>query len=112
MPCGFSGDTGTSVTTNRTQCPPSGSTTSTCPVKVAKHIEGSDHAVASRHTVIILKQHMQGRAVGGFQRPSTQRALHGRVLARILTERCFSWQRIGSAQPARARAPKTLYRDG
>src|SRR3982074_3761232 len=31
MPCGFSGDTGTSVTTNRTQCPPSGSTTSTCP---------------------------------------------------------------------------------
>src|SRR5260370_8014447 len=25
---------------------------------------------------------------------------------------CFSWHRIGSAQRARARAPKTLYRDG
>src|SRR5437899_1780595 len=31
MPCGFAGDTGTRVTTNRTQCPPAGSTTSTCP---------------------------------------------------------------------------------
>src|SRR6266852_5551855 len=31
MPCGLSADTGTRVTTNRTQWPPSGSTTRTCP---------------------------------------------------------------------------------
>ena len=40
MPWGFSGDTGTRVTTNRTQCPPSGSHHENLPVEIEKPIEG------------------------------------------------------------------------
>ncbi len=40
MPCGFSGDTGTRVTTNRTQWPTLRVHHENLPVEVEKHIEG------------------------------------------------------------------------
>src|SRR5579883_102204 len=52
MPCGFSGDTGTRVTTNRTQWPPSGSTTRTCPSR-----SRSTSRVGSRGSVTVYSYH-------------------------------------------------------
>src|SRR6266436_3232584 len=54
MPCGFSGDTGTRVTTNRTQWPPSGSTTRTCPSR-----SRSTSRIGSRGSVTTYGYHTE-----------------------------------------------------
>src|SRR5689334_4049551 len=66
MPCGFSGDTGTRVTTNLTQWPPSGPPREPARRGQEAH-RGLGRAAPSRHIVIILKQHKQGKAFGGYR---------------------------------------------
>ncbi len=80
MPCGLSGDAATRVTTKRTQCPPFGSTTRTCPPAFAeaklqlragrsRSRSRSTSRVGSRRSVIALSYHTKAtqarEAVGG-----------------------------------------------
>src|SRR5215469_704318 len=60
MPYGFSAETGTRVTTNRTQWPPSGSTTRTCPSR-----SRSTSRVGSRGSVTVYSYHTEATQASG-----------------------------------------------
>src|SRR5487761_118126 len=77
MPCGFSGDTGTRVTTNRTQWPPSGSTTRTCPSR-----SRSTSRVRSRGSVTAYSYHTEAtQAREGFGRLQDGRMALGALIS-------------------------------